>query len=157
MNRTLIANLITRHEGKRAHVYLDTVGKMTIGIGFNLESPDAIHVCEMVGVDHAALISGTQTLSDAEIDAIFDYQLNKVISQAQVTFPTFGTMPDEVQAVVCDQIFQLGWAGFQKFQHEIACLKSGSWKDAAANLMNSAYARQTPARARENADLLENA
>jgi lysozyme len=155
MNRILIENLIAKHEGRKSSVYKDSEGLLTIGIGFNLEAPAALAICQQFGLDHAALMNGTAILTGDQIDEIFQYQLNKVLQQAQVTLPTFNTMPDEVQAVVCDQIFQLGWAGFQKFQNEIACLKSGSWKDAAANLLDSTYAKQTPNRAQENAAILE--
>lgn len=157
MNRTLIEKLITKHEGIRAAVYKDTANppKLTIGIGFNLEAPDALHICQMIGVDHRALLNGTAVLTVAEINAIFDYQLNKVLSQAQITFPTFSTFPDEVQAVICDMIFQMGWAAFQSFVHTIACIKSGSFKDAAANMLVSDWAKETPVRAKDDAEIME--
>lgn len=154
MNRTLIENLIAKHEGRRPTVYIDSVGKQTIGIGFNLDAPDAQAICKNLGMDYPAILAG-DVLSDGQIDSIFDYQLNKVIAQAQITLPTFTTMPDEVQAVVCDMIFNLGWAGFQSFQHTIYCLKSGSWKDAAANMKTSKWAQQVPNRANEDMQLLE--
>lgn len=154
MNRTLIENLIAKHEGRRPVVYMDTNGKQTIGIGFNLDAPDATAVCNNLGIDYKALINGA-VMTEDQIDAVFDYQLNKVIAQAQITLPTFTTMSDEVQAVICDMIFNLGWAGFQSFRHTIDCLKAGSWKDAAANMKASAWARQVPNRANEDIQLLE--
>lgn len=155
MNRILIENLVAKHEGRRVAVYKDSKGILTIGIGFNLEALAAPGICSTFGLNYQGLLDGTIILTEDQIDEIFQFQLNNVIAQAQATFPTFNTFPDDVQAVICDMIFQLGWKGFQGFHHTISCIKSGSWKDAAANMLASDWAKETPGRAREDASIME--
>lgn len=157
MDRLLIENLITKHEGKRASVYHDTVGKMTVGVGFNIDAPGAASICAMFGIDYAGLHLGTVTLTPSQIDEIFDYQLNKVIGQALTLLPTFNTMPDSVQAVVCDMIFNLGLNGFSQFKQMIAALEEGNWKLAATCASQSKWAMQTGNRAKDDIFLLESA
>ena len=40
------SSIITRHEGSRKCVYVDTTGHKTIGVGFNLDAPGARTVIE---------------------------------------------------------------------------------------------------------------
>lgn len=155
MNRTLIENLITGHEGSRKSVYSDTSGNLTIGVGFNLEAGDAPKICGLFGLNLNALKNGDAIMTQAQVDEIFGYQLNLVIGQALNLFPNFMTMPDTVQAVVCDVIFNMGLEGFSKFVNTVASLKSGDWKGAAAGLQASQWRYQVPARAKDDIAILE--
>src|SRR5215472_15690316 len=97
MNRPAIEALITKHEGRRNHVYLDTAGNPTIGIGFNLNGSEAPDICEHFGIDITDLKHGTVDLTDSQIDQIFDYQLTSAISDANSLLPNFPQMPDNFQ------------------------------------------------------------
>jgi lysozyme len=147
--------LIGGHEGNRLSVYTDSRGIFTIGVGFNLEAADAPHICGLFGIDYAGILYGTIDLTQAQVDEIFQYQLSMVIGQAMQIFPTFATMPDAVQAVICDQIFDLGLAGFTEFKNEIASLKAGNYTQAAKDALDSEWAKQVPTRAADDARLLE--
>jgi lysozyme len=155
MNRTLIENLIQKHEGTRYSVYTDSRGNLTIGCGFNLDSGDAARVCGMFGINYQAVSSGTVSLTQKQVDDIFEYQLNMVIGQAIQTFPNFATMPDNVQAVICDVIFNIGIGAFNKFVNTIASLKSGDWMGAAVNLKDSEWFNEVGTRGTDDVALLE--
>jgi lysozyme len=155
VNRTFIEQLITGHEGTRLSVYRDTRGNLTTGVGFNLDSPDAPRICAMFGINYSAVSSGAVSLTQEQVDEIFQYQINSAIGQAMAIFPTFCTMPDNVQAVVCDQIFNLGLSGFQGFVNEISAIKAGNYIQAAADALDSEWAKQVPSRAADDAKLLE--
>lgn len=157
MDRTLIEKLVEKHEGRRAVIYRDTKGILTVGIGFNIEAPDARHICQLFGIDYRALTNGMVTLTEQQIDSIFEYQLNKVLSQAKITLPNFDQMPDTVQAVVCDLIFNLGWGRFQNFHQTIASLKAGNWKCASSNLEASLWFHEVGLRGPEDVRMLREA
>lgn len=157
MNRALIENLIEKHEGRRYKVYSDSRGILTIGVGFNLEDAGAKDICDRYGLDLDELKTGAVALTDPQIDEIFDFQLTAVISAATGIFPNFANMPDTVQAVVCDMIFNLGETRFSKFVSMIAVLKLGDWKQAAIDAGNSLWAKQVPHRAADDIALLNTA
>lgn len=155
MNWTLIENLIRKHEGVRNSVYTDSQGHLTIGIGWNLDDPDAAFMCSHFGLYLPDLRNGTMILSDAQIEEVFDYQVRSTISSAMKLLPNFLMMPDEVQAAVCDMVFNLGEPKFAQFHVMIAALSNGDWKGAAAAAGDSLWARQVPNRAKDDISILE--
>jgi lysozyme len=148
------SDLIQKHEGLRLHVYKDTAGKPTIGYGFNLNSQGARPICNLCGLDYDGLVAGTVDLTQEQADAIFEHQLGMVETQAGITFKNFEAMPANVQAVIADLIFNLGWAGFLEFHQTILALKAGNWGEAADNLIQSKWYLQVPSRAKEDIALL---
>ena len=147
-------DLITKHEGIRTKVYLDTAGHPTIGVGFNLDGAGAQATCVALGLDYAGLRAGTAQLSTDQVNAIFAHQLAAVYIQAAALFPNYSTMPQNAQAVIADLIFNLGITTFQKFHQTIAALKVGAWTAAANCLTNSAWFHQVGSRAVEDVALL---
>ena|ERR1700679_819760 len=147
--------LITGHEGLRLHVYTDTTGNLTIGYGWNLNDADSEDICNTFGLNLGPLIYGTENLTEAQALEVFNYQLNLVIQQARSVFPMFDNMPDAVQAVICDQIFNMGLPKFLGFVNEIADLKAGNYTQAAKDALDSEWAKQVPERAADDARLLE--
>lgn len=154
MDQVFIENLIARHEGRRAAVYDDTEGVPTIGIGWNLLDADSQDICDHFGLDLSGLKDGTILLTNAQIDEVFDYQLNEAVSEAMVFFPNFVTMPNNVQAVIVDLLFNMGPTRFSQFHNTISALKSGNWTAAAAGLKASKWFTQVGGRAVEDCDLL---
>lgn len=154
MNEPFIQQLITKHEGRRAAVYLDSKGIPTIGIGFNLRDADAQDICDHFGISLPGLLDGTATLTDAQIDEIFDYQFHEAVSEAMTLFPTFMTMPDNVQAVIVDQVFNMGLPTFSQFHREIGAINAGNYKQAAIYAGQSLWAQQVPNRAADDIALL---
>ncbi|WP_348269761.1 glycoside hydrolase family protein [Edaphobacter paludis] len=147
------ASLIRRHEGLRLEAYKDTVGKLTVGYGFNLDAPAAKALCASLKLDYDAIRNGG-SITEAQADAILDLQLGMVNAQAKTLFPNFNQMPADVQAVVQDLIFNLGLAGFSKFNQTIAALKAGDWPGAADHLTDSLWFKQVGSRAVEDVALL---
>src|SRR6266851_7556555 len=122
---TLTEDLIKRHEGLHLKVYKDSRGILTIGYGFNLEAWAARAICGRFSLDYSGLCAGTKELTEAQADAIFDFQLEKVIAGARITFPGFDEFPEKARAVIADLIFDLGLGGFLGFRKTIAALKAG--------------------------------
>ena len=63
-------------------------------------------------------------------------------------------MPPEVQGVVIEMVYQMGFSGFCKFRKAIAHMKEKNWKGAAEEMLDSRWHRQTPSRANRLADIV---
>lgn len=128
-----IRDLLVKHEGLRLKPYLDTVGKLTIGIGRNLTD---------VGI----------TL--LEVETLFDTDLRVATDAAQEIFPHFWTYSDNRKNALLDMIFQLGKTRFLGFKHFIAAVQEEHWGLAQEEMLNSLWATQVPSRAQEDAALI---
>ena len=63
-------------------------------------------------------------------------------------------MPPEVQGVVIEMCFQLGFSGFCKFKRAIANMQDRNWKGASDEMLDSLWAKQTPNRAKQLAEIV---
>ena len=127
----LLASL-KEHEGWRDRMYKCSAGKWTIGYGHNLEDkPISMAVGAMMLMEDVA-----ESVAEA-------YQYNWLFDS-----------PKEVQRVVIEMIYQLGAAGFFKFIKTRAALARRDYQGAAGEMLDSAWAKQTPARAHELAAIV---
>jgi len=121
---------VKKDEGFRRHVYQCTEGKNTIGYGFNLDAG----------------------ISEELASVILDEQLHAVATSLRQNISSFDGFPDEVKNVLCNMGFQLGVSGLLKFKRTIAALELGMYEDAAKEMLDSKWARQTPNRAKRLSD-----
>ena len=63
-------------------------------------------------------------------------------------------MPPEVKGVIIEMCYQMGFTGFCKFKKAIANMKDHNWKDAAEEMLDSKWAKQTSNRANQLADIV---
>lgn len=129
----VVQDYIRGHEGLSLKPYLCTAGKITIGIGRNLDDR---------GI----------TIEEAMI--MFQHDINSAITDLTRVFNEFSKFPEAAQLVFIDMLFQMGLVRFCGFKKMIEYAKALDWKNAAKELMDSNYARQTPSRAQENRDKL---
>lgn len=132
MNPYILA-MLERDEGLRLKPYRDSVGKLTIGIGRNLDD---------VGISHE------------EAYLLLGNDIAKVESEA-ARFPWFLELNEARQAVVLNMIFNLGLAGFIKFSNTIRYISAGDYNSAAEHMRNSKWADQVGARAGRLARIME--
>jgi lysozyme len=147
------SDLLKRHEGLRLKAYKDTKGLLTIGYGFNLKASGTPAICTQLGLDYQGLCAGTVSLTQEEAGAVFQYQLAAVLVQAAGIFPNWRTMPEQIQAVICDLLF-MGIGTFLTFHQTIAALKAGDWKAAADDLADSLWYREVGIRGVEDVAIL---
>lgn len=133
-NIPALRRFIRHHEGMNQKVYLDSEGISTIGIGRNLSG---------------------KGLSMKEVFYLFNNDTAEAM-QAAHTYPWFAELSEARQAAVVSLIFQLGELGFSKFKLTIAALEAGQYEIAAQELLDSRFARQTPHRAMETAEIIRN-
>ena len=99
-------------------------------------------------LDFNAVLGGLVPLSEAQIDALLDEDLE--MAAAGRLIPSFDQLDVDRAVVVIDMIFNLGEAGFSAFRNLIAAIGQGDWERAAREIGNSRYASQVPNRAARN-------
>lgn len=125
--------MLVRHEGRRYTAYRCPAGKLTIGIGHNLESTP---------------------LSDAAIDKILDDDITLCITDLERIFIKFPWFSEARKAALIDMRFNLGYRGFRLFRRMIDAILAGDWDKAAVEALDSTWAGQVGRRAEEIARML---
>jgi lysozyme len=132
MNRQLLRSQLERHEGLRLKPYLDTVGKLTVGYGRNLDD---------VGI------------SRDEADFMLDNDIDQVERQLE-TVDEYRDLDTVRQAVIANMAFNLGFAGLMGFKNMWSAIDRRDWERAAKEMLNSKWARQVGVRAVELSEIM---
>lgn len=132
MTELLIDRLI-RHEGIRLQPYKDTVGKLTIGIGRNLDDEGISH-------DEALYMLGND--------------VHNVQHEAAKAFPWLLGIDDTRQSVIYEMIFQLGINGVLGFPKMLAAMRIADWPTASNQMLNSKWHTETSSRCEELAEIM---
>lgn len=121
-----LKDLVVKHEGLRLKPYRCTAGKLTIGVGRNLDD---------------------RGISEKEAMHLLTNDLDECIGAcAEIFGQTFLDYTQARQHALIDLVFNLGEAGFRKFRHTIAAIQDGRWEDAANNLEKSLWYKQVKSR-----------
>jgi len=120
---------LIREEGRKNSAYQDTLGFWTIGVG--------------------RLIDGRKGggLSDAEVDYLLDNDIAKVKAQIAQKLPWFTALDEPRQAVLIQMAFQMGIDGLMGFTNTLGAVRDQRYPQAAENMRQSLWAKQTPKRA----------
>jgi len=117
-----IKEQLVRHEGLRLKPYRCTAGRLTIGIGRNLDD---------CGISQ----------SEAYVMLIND--IMNCEKQLQSKIPDIYNGLDEVRkSVLLNMCFNLGINGLLGFKNTLAFVKVGDWERAANNMLVSKWAKQ---------------
>lgn len=122
---------LTGDEARRKHVYKDHLGYYTIGIGRL--------------VDDRKPGSG---LRDSEIDFMLNNDIDERIDELTRRIPWFQNLDDARKGVLLNMSFQMGVDGLLGFKNTLAMVQRGDYEGAARGMLQSLWARQTPARAK---------
>ena len=136
-----IIDMLKRHEGvvknnDRHVVYKCSEGFWTLGVGRNVDP------------------NGGLGLSDDEVDYMLSNDVDRVIAELGKSFPWFSDLDCVRADALIDLCFQLGLPSLLKFKNFLADMAEGNYELAAPNLLDSLYARQTPNRANEIAEMI---
>lgn len=131
-DRDALRSQLLKHEGLRLKPYTDSVGKLTIGIGRNLND---------------------RGITEAEARYLLDNDINACIHDllALTWFPDLDPIR---QRVFVDLCFNLGIVRLQGFVKMLDYASRKDWPNAAAELLNSRYAQQVGQRAQTLATML---
>ena len=131
MNCDILAARLAKHEGLRLKPYRDSVGKLTIGIGRNLDD---------VGI------------SAAEAMALCLNDIDGASAELDGQVPWWRSMNDARQEVLCEMRFNMGWARLAGFRKFLAAAAAGDFEAAAHEMLSSQWATQVGKRAITLAD-----
>lgn len=137
-----IFNFVKEHEGYKPHVYKDSLGIPTIGIGLNLMRPDAKNILQQVGVNYNDAKAGVIDLTDDQIREIFKITINIAYKDAKQWLPNFDSLPKNMKLAVLDLSFNMGYARLSKFIKTKDFILAKDYKSAAKELQNSKWATQ---------------
>ncbi len=128
-----LEDTLIRHEGLRLKPYFDTVGKLTIGVGRNLDD---------VGI------------SEDEAIYMLHADIGRVRVQLAQTFTWYLGLNTARKDVVINMVFNLGLGRFKRFKKTIAAIEVLNWDLAAKEMLKSKWAKQVGRRATELARMM---
>ena len=134
-SRDKIKDMIKGHEGYKGEVYLDTENVATCGWGH------ALHVGSKIPIEVSEIL--------------FKYDFKRAENAATAIELDNGLNLNEVRhAVLTDMAFNMGYAGVCKFKKFIAAMSVEDWALAAAEMLDSKWAKQVGVRAKYLATLM---
>lgn len=131
---TCFEDQIKRDEGWRSHPYRDSVGKITIGYGRNLDD---------VGI------------SQEEGDVLLANDKKAAVVALEATLPWVMELDEIRKGVLLAMTFNMGIGGLQQFKDMLAKTKAGDYAGASQAMLNSKWAQQVGARAQRLAVQME--
>lgn len=132
LNDLLVSQLIMQ-EGFRPHPYKDTVGKLTIGFGRNLDD---------VGV------------SKQEALIMLNNDISVAVRETKDLFSGFDELGRVRQAVLVNMCFNIGKSKLVGFKGLRAAVEAKDYERAADEMLDSLWARQVGRRADTLANLM---
>jgi GH24 family phage-related lysozyme (muramidase) len=158
-NHTNLKQMLVENEGRIAHMYLDTVGRVTLAVGhmiptlaeaqklpLRLRSSGEAATAEQIGTDFNNVQAQTPgmkavqylpftalEMADADIDHLLDLDIAKTEAGVRQHFAGYDTYPEPSQDALLDMALNLGVNGLvSKFPKLKASAEAGDWNTCAA-------------------------
>lgn len=136
-----ILDQLKRDEGFRPDIYIDTVGKYTIGYGHNLD---------------ANPIPGlSPPITEAQGSSILGADLERISRFLQLSLPWIVNLDYARHGVLQNMAFNMGVPGELEFHHTLADTQAGNYAKAAADMRASLWYTQVGARAQRLCQQME--
>lgn len=136
MNIELLKAELTRDEGQRLKPYRDTVGKLTLGVGRNLDD---------VGI------------SEAESDFLLESDIRRVCDGLDAHLHWWRDLDETRQRIIANMAFNLGVPGLLDFKNTLHYIQNRDFDEAAREMLASKWATQVGERAKRLAKLMRDA
>ena len=150
-----IAKQLADDEGYRATRYICSKNKWTIGYGHNLDS-NGLTKKQRERLNYYDDDFSGLTINREQAQYLLEDDIWVSVHELEKIFPGFNLFPDEIQHVLINLHFQLGYSRFMGFRDMIRAIKKMNWKEAAVELRDSKLHREdTPERAERLALRLE--
>lgn len=121
-----IVDQLIRDEGEKLKPYRCTAGKLTIGVGRNLDD------------------NGIRPI---ESRFMLENDIAETTAELRKNLPWFDQLDDARKGVLLNMCFNLGWPRLAQFVNTLALIKSGNYKAAAKAMLQSLWAKQVGDRA----------
>jgi len=130
-----LRNQLIRHEGLRLHPYRDSVGKLTIGVGRNLDD---------------------RGISEEEALRMLDRDILEAAEDLGRAFPIVESLDERRYEVLVNMCFNLGVRRLKGFRRMWGYIEVANFEMAADEMLDSRWARQVGSRAAELAGIMRN-
>lgn len=135
--KTDLAAQLRHEEGAVPHAYQDHLGYWTIGVGRLIDKRKG------------------GGLTPDEVDYLLANDIERKTREVFTALPWAHYLDDARQAVLIGMAFQMGATGLLGFKNTLAHVKAGRYTQAAAGMLASKWAEQTPGRAARMARQME--
>ena len=129
-----LESLLVKHEGLRLRPYRCTAGKLTIGVGRNLED---------------------NGITPEEAMTMLRNDLGWVNGALDNDVPWWKGLDPVRQSILQSMVFNMGAPRFLGFSKAITAMQQGDWEYAAIEMLDSLWARQVGTRANELAEMMK--
>lgn len=127
---------LKRHEGVETHAYKCSSGKLTIGVGRNIDPEGGIG------------------LSMDEIEYLLSNDILRCIKELSTEYAWFGDLDEVRQEAIINIFLNLGATKFRFFKRALAGMERGDYETASTEFLDSRWAKQVGGRALELADMI---
>ena len=128
-------------EGVEYEIYNDHLGLATFGIG---------HLVIPTDEEHGKPL-GTR-ISEERVRECFDRDVQSVLRDCKLLYKDFDELPEEVQQIVANMMFNMGYGRLSKFKGMKAGVDAKDWNKAADEMVDSRWYKQVTNRAQRLVD-----
>ena len=136
MNIEQLREELKEDEGCKYEIYLDHLGLPTHGIGHLITEWDEEYNKEV----------GTP-VSEERVNNCFQTDVHGTIEECKKLFDKFDDLPEEVQLILCNMMFNMGRPRLSKFVKFRAAIDSNDWLECAIQMEDSRWHKQVTNRA----------
>lgn len=133
VNRELLRGQLKRDEGTELKLYVDTVGKASIGTGRNLTD---------------------KGITPREADMMLDNDIDEAVAALDVNLPWWADLDEPRRRVLVNMAFNMGINTLLTFRHTLDLISHGQYAAAANAMMDSRWADQVGKRANRLAETM---
>jgi len=127
---------LKRHEGVETHAYKCSNGKLTIGVGRNIDPEGGIG------------------LTMDEIEYLLSNDILRCIKELSTEYPWFGDLDEVRQEAIINIFLNLGATKFRLFKRALSAMEEGDYETASTEFLDSLWAKQVGGRALELTDII---
>ena len=136
MNIDELREEIATDEGKVMSVDLDHLNLPTLGIGHLINEWD----------EEYGKPVGTP-VSEERVNELFDKDIQITIDECEQLFGNFQDLPEQVQQILANMMFNLGRPRLSKFRKLCKAVAERNWKECAIQMEDSKWHKQVTKRA----------
>ena len=136
MDLEVLRKQIEADEGCKYEIYLDHLGLPTFGIGHLVTESDE--------EDNRPV--GTFITTD-RVAECFNKDVGTVLEDCERLYPDFDSLPEEVQLIIANMMFNMGYPRLSKFKGMKAGVNARDWQQAADEMVDSKWYHQVTNRA----------
>ena len=136
MNIEQLREELKEDEGCKYEIYLDHLGLPTHGIGHLITEWDEEYEKKV----------GTE-VSEDRVNNCFAKDVETVLEDCKVLYSNFDELPEEVQLILANMMFNMGRTRLSKFKKLKLAVDDEDWMEASIQMEDSRWYKQVPNRA----------